>query len=383
MVYSILAAVVVAAVLVSILRILPPDEIGAVDWLGNPFYEKGPGGLVLVIPGLMDITRFDTQTRQRELPTEPEMVQKDHQDRVDPGKKATIRIVQRGADTSLWFDEKGFIESGRPFDDFFKYMIPWEQYLKEYNIDDDTAVAIQNHPHHQTATTEVSAIVEWRHKIGEGKRNLQGGCFDFIRNVHSDELADQRLEDEVVRNIQRVLSVITPGHALERESIISDYILHRVEILTGDVPLKDKKDNEKYLPNWGIDLLKTAIKLIDPGETINKAVAEAASASAKRQETIKDAEAAGTATRIAADASAYEEKAKAKGRAAAIKAIGEAMQNPGAKYAAALETTEKVAPDAKIIIADPIGGSIAAVMKMAQGAADLGQEIENKDKNKK
>ncbi len=382
MVYSILAAVIVSAILVSIIRILPPDEIGAVDWLGNPFYEKGPGGLVLVIPGLMGITRFDTQTRQREKPANPEMVQKDHQDRVDPGKKATIRIVQRGADTSLWFDEEGFVKAGKPFADFFKYMISWEQYLKEYNIDDETAEAIQNHPHHQTATTEVSAIIEWRHKKGEGKRNLQGGCFDFIRNIHDDEMADQRLEDEVVRNIQRVLSVITPGHALERESILSEYLLYKVEILTGDVPLRDR-DNEKYLPNWGIDLLKTAIKLIDPGETINRAVAAAAAASAQRQETIKDAEAAGTATKIAADASAYEEIKKAEGRAEAIRKIGEAMQNPGAKYAAALETTEKVAPQANIIIADPIGGSIAAVMKMAQGAADLGQKIEVKGKKKK
>jgi len=386
--YWLVGAIVTALVIIACSDILPPTELAAVDLLGNPFYETGPGGPVLAVPGLMKVRRFESKTRQTEIPAEPELVQKDHQDHVDPGKRAVIRIVQRGADTALWIDKKRFEEDTKklghkPFENFFDYFVTWSDYLKSHpEIDEETAANIKKSVFHRPETTEVSAIHEWRHKKGEGILPPQGGCFDFLKNVRTPEEANKRIEDEMVRGIQQVLIQLTPGHTIENEDLISEYILYRMRILIGEEPDPTLSSGEEHLPYWGIGLTKAALKLIDLSERINKAVADAAAEAARRDNQAQQAE-ADKNTRIKAseaaaiermnnsDAETYEQVQKGIGRAKEILALAVAARDPHARFLLALETTERVAPNAKMIIAPAIGGQVAAIAAMAQGAADL------------
>ncbi|MDB5254239.1 MAG: hypothetical protein JWL80_305 [Parcubacteria group bacterium] len=350
---------------------LPPNRYGAIDFLGLAFYEAGPGGPVIVVKGLMHMKVFDSPLHEKEIPDEPEFVQKDHQDHVDTGKKATIRISQRGANTALWIDVARFKKEGKNFDKFLDYLVPLGTYAKANGYDEETVEAIKADPYNQADTTEVSGIFAWRHRKADGFGNPQGGCFDFIRNIHSLEEADKRIEDEMVRSFQRILNVITPGHAFEHSDIISDYTLHMLEILIGEEEDKTSP-KRKCLPRWGIDLTKAAIKLIDPGERFNIAVASAAASAARRQEVIRDAEATKAATELVAQGTAYAEAKIGMGKARGAGAMAKVMQTPEGRQAAAQASAERVAEKADFIITNSndgaLTGTVAAMAKSAIAA---------------
>jgi hypothetical protein len=350
---------------------LPPDKYGAVDFLGLALYEAGPGGPVVVVKGLMHMKVFNSPLHEKEIPDEPEFVQKDHQDHVDPGKKATIRISQRGANTALWIDLARFKSEGKNFDKFLDYLVPLSVYAKANGYDEATVEAIKADPYNQADTTEVSGIFAWRHRKADGFGNPQGGCFDFIRNIHSEEEADKRIEDEMVRSFQRILNVITPGHAFEHSDIISDYTLHMLEILIGEEEDKTSP-KRKCLPRWGIDLTKAAIKLIDPGEKFNLAVSSAAASAARRQEVIRDAEATRAATELVAKGTAYAEAKIGMGKARSAAAMAKVMQTNEGLQASAQASAERIAEKADFIIVNSnegaMTGTVAAMAKSAIAA---------------
>lgn len=322
-------------------------SLGAVFRFGK-FRRVLDPGLNFIIPILERVERYSTQTHQHELPDEPENIDRTS-DALPEGKKHPFRILHSGLKEASFYREKGPSDQTNIPDQSGSRM----KLVKYGDLSEKEREAMKEDSLHAPLTSEVSAVVEW-HLID----SEEGSIRNFIQNVSPEEgrtreeEVRKRIEDTVATALQEILGRITLGHAREMMPFLSNLLKERLEALVGERTSPSANTDR----SWGVEIGTAYLKSIDPGRTVNKARSEAAASVSRKQDTIRDAEAASEA-----------EILKGKGEAGRIEAMAKVMTDDNARFIAALDVAEQVLPKANTVIV-PVGGmdAIASVIALGQ-----------------
>ncbi len=358
---------IVLVYLITHITVVKRDENAQEEWFGKPIGgPKGPGWYLR--RPLATFIRVPSGAIPIRIPGTNEEIQKENQDNIQPGKVAPIRIVHADPKNALFFDDTA--------KRFKKYSDFTEEQQKELKVGSLN----------RQLTSEVTAFV-----LGRIDKDF---IWEFHRYSGSIEEAIASLKDVTESSLQNDLALVTPDTANRHMKIFSYRLLVALESHTLERPANSLKPlidfdyeemqrdlarieaegvSKKKAPpqSWGFVIDKSEIKNIDPGYTVNKANSEAAAAVSKREETILNAQAEAQATETKGIAEGKADEARGKGRAAAIKVWGAALQEPGAKEAAILETTEKVAAatNTLILAQNPLDLVTAALTKQLSPAS--------------
>lgn len=308
------------------LKIVGPTELGAVLLFGRPIKEVESG--LVFVPWIIYSLRKETKnTIQMELPGEPEKVQKKDQDNIREGMVAPIRIVHASEETAIGTPEEKKRFSGDSL--------------------------------HRRMTTEVSFIVRFR--IINFKDFLEAvGSFEGPRG------AKKQMEDTVIAVAQNELGKRTPAQTIDDFVNINTTIRNAVEYLIGERPINPVTGLPPARPkrHWGVDLEDAYIKLIDPGEHVNTALAVTSSQVAAKPGIIVEAQARKEKVKLLGEGAGLAREAIKKGEAAGqlaiLKAAAEgrvaivkASHGKAGKLIATLETMSQTSKDAKFIVTHP------------------------------
>jgi len=333
---------IVAAYIFFSIRPIEPDQNAAIYFWEKPWYTVGPGGFAFVPPIFSTMDIYPSKVIQMEIPGEPEEIQKSDQDNIQAGKVAPIRIPQPPAETAVWYKDDG-------------KCITWSEYKEQFKDQKDVMESLVNDPLNARITSEPSGIL--RFKLPKEK------LFQFKQTIGSMEEARRQLSDGFVQTLQSFLARVTVDHANKITPIINNALKLNLQKHVGLNP--DSPDA------WGIKIIEASLKIIDPGEHVNIAIAEAASAQSTRKKTIELAEGEAQKVRLTADADAYRQEKMGTAEAARITSVAKAMSDENARFAAILEITEKSVESAKFIIAPEIGGLVATVAQIVKGSTAI------------
>ncbi len=227
------------------IRIVGPQELGAVILLGKPAYEveSGPCFVPWIVSRLVKETAL---TVEIELPDEPENVQKADQDHIAPGKVAPLRITHADGPSAYYGD------NGEKPEDIA---------AEKKKFDED--------PIHRRITVEHQLIIRFRIK------KEPGNFIQFLTTIGSMQEAIRQLEDEAVTAAQTELARRTPAQMFAYMGNINRAILRQLKILTGELKSLDeagKIPNAGFDNPWGIEVINAQIKQPDLGQDINKSM---------------------------------------------------------------------------------------------------------------
>lgn len=270
-------------------RIVDAGSIAVVFRFGN-FNRVLQPGLNFIIPFVERTENYSTQTRQFELPDEPEKIDRDHKT-AESGKTLPIRVVHKGMAGADFYVRKEYNpdepDGLNPFDNTRSFEeLKWVRFNQ---LPPEIQEALRDDLINAPLTSEVSGVIEW-HLNGRDEESIR----NFIENVHPEGERDRvqevrkRATDMVTRVLQEHVSPTTLGHAIYMAPVFNALIRREMEFLVGE-----KEDPRTQRP-WGIHIDKAYLKPFDPGKTINKARAEAES---EKYKTVRASEAAATATR--------------------------------------------------------------------------------------
>lgn len=195
------------------------DQIGVRTIFEKPTDQVGPG-LPFVPLGIFDIIPLRNLTVQNEWPAEPEKVFRGDVKETPPdGYKPPIRITFREAVTED--------EAKKLLGDY--YELP----AKDYETGDDIKWNFQpiapDDGLARRVTAEVVAVTKYR--IIDGVK--------FVQTVGGENQASQQIEDVVVSVLQRFLTLMSAGQALQNIEWISLMLHNAVKLRT---------------QSWGIEL---------------------------------------------------------------------------------------------------------------------------------
>lgn len=321
------------------LRSVGIEELGATSFFGQPIEEVDPG-LVLVPFPFVKLHHDPRGIIQMEIPGEPEEVQKEDEDRIEPGKKAPVRIIHSPPETAVFYVENG--STG-------KFTTKnWASF------DSKEQTAIKEDPLNRRLATEVSTILRLRIRPGE--------YIQFIQVIGDLDKARKQLEDAVVSAEQSELGKVTASHAVIRKSYISELIKRAVEIRTGEIP---RPEDGKFNLSWGVDVETVEIKLIDTGETVNRAVAAASAAGFRKHETITTAEGERQKRILEGEGLAKARQLLLEAEAVGAAKLAEVAGTDAGKMALALETMRDALKGANYSIV-PSEGFLGAVSALQE-----------------
>lgn len=310
------------AYLAASFRIVKGNELAIIFRLGEPVREVGSGPKIVPL-GFYTRKLFPSTAIQLELPGEPEEVQKEDEGNVRPGRKVPIRIAQAAAESAIFYTPEG---TRKTFSEFS----PEEKELIKADL------------LNERITSEPVILIRWR--------LVRGQLIKFYQNVGSVEEASRQLADAAIASLNEELTQITVGHTLKTLNMVSRRVRSHIEIFIGE---KAEPGGGIRSAPWGIDLRDVQIKDVDPGETVNRAMAEAAAAIKEREKTVQDAKAEGEARRLVAA-----------GEADGIKAMVVATKGDDGRFVAGLRAATEISKKADFIIVPDALGLVAGAQKL-------------------
>ena len=313
------------------------DYIGVKLFFGKPIQEVD-SGLALVPLGLFSLEKAKKTVIQFEIPAEPELVQKDSQDRIEKGKKAPVRIVQASAEGAVYYDENG--ENPKRWSD----------------LEQSEKASLASDPLHSRITSEVSGIVRFRIR--------KGHFIQLLQVTGSMEDAQKQIEDAVVVAWQDLMSTMTLGHSLARKGFISQRVFEAVKIRVGE---REGKDGKRQ-PSWGVDILETPVKLIDPGEKVNTQIALTAASVAEKQEIVTRAEGEKRKRVLEGEGVAEARRVLLEAEAAGLEAQAKVASGEGGALVLHLQTLRSALENSNysIVPMNDLTGAIAGVQEALQ-----------------
>lgn len=338
------------------------------------FVEILHPGLRWRIPFIDKAEHHSTQTRQNELPDEPERIDRLN-DIAQPGMRHPFRVLHAGREEAVYYIPRE--DNTDPASD---PSIKAEELLSHYDmkryseIGDETRKAIEDDSLHSPLTGEIAVSVEWF--LGSTRDEVE----NFIRNVRPEagrtsreaEVV-KRMEDMIARSLQEILGPVTLGHARERMQLFSKLIERRLEELV------EEEGKVKLGPNarpWGIHIRDAYIKSIHPGRRVNEARADAAASVSHKYESIRNFEAEAEQVRLNAEARAYEDEQQGIGRAAHLRAVLETMKDPNAQFVMSIDTARDILPHSKLVIMPSDLGALGGILSLG---ATIAQETQKKE----
>lgn len=348
--------------------------VKAVFQFGKFVRSLPPGGPHVVIWPVEKTEEISTGTHQDEFPDEPQYI-----DRIsempEEGMVKPIRILHANMQDAVYWvglDDKIPNQPDQPLGSYRK--------VRFMNLDDDTKDAMTKSAVHAELTSEIPFVVEW--KLNDSN---PVAVEQFIANVipedgrTREEEVTKRMGDLVSHALQALTGTTTFGHTKHMMVPFGLYIKEQIEYLVGEKLRPNPDPGQKP---WGIHIVNAYMKEPYPGHRVNAAMADAASAISRREQTIRDAEASAQATKTEADANkyateraaeakAFEEKMKGEGERDRLKAMAEAMSDPNARFLATLDVTEQaLTAPGRTVYVDTRAAAIASVLGMAADQAE-------------
>ena len=326
------------------LRTVSETEYGALFFFGRPVAEVEPGP-VKVYFGLLKLRTDQRGIIQMEIPGEPEEVQKSDQDNIAEGKKAPVRINQAAPRTAVYYTDPDDHEGIKPQS--------WD------SLSPEMQKSLEDDPLQLRLTTEVSGVLRFRIRPGQ--------YIHFLQTTGSLDNAQKSLEDAWVRTAQSELGRVTPSHALTKKNVINRRIKLALEAAVGEHIGED----EVKRPSWGIDIETAEVKLIDLGERVNIAMAEATAAEFKRKAIVSTATAERDSLELVGT-----------GKAAALRSVNQVQvetserrakiaESTGGQFALAQETLQLGLQNARHTILSPASDLLGVVAGAAEVVKNL------------
>lgn len=223
------------------LRKVEPNELALETFFGKPIKSHDAGaGLVFVPFGFFELRKFPSETNQFQIPAEPELVFKGHDDEPLPNENM-VRPMR--------------IFTGQ-----------------EQNVDDNDPLTRRLHG-------TFSAIIRWRIKEP----------MHFIRNVGQIDYAEKQLRDTAEKALVVILGKKSPREIIASMGEINKSL---TKILQKLVNGKSEEDPDR----WGVEIEDFQLLAPDFGQTLSKKISESVAASFGKKIAIEEAE--GTSAKI-------------------------------------------------------------------------------------
>jgi regulator of protease activity HflC (stomatin/prohibitin superfamily) len=349
------------------ITILMPNELAVIDRLGELVDVEGPGGIIVRPFLLYKLHRIKTDIVRITIPTTKEHIVKDDDVTLNKGQMRPLRINHKEARSANFW-----VHMDRTDPSSAWQLVPYS------GLTDEEKSAIEGDAMQSAITTEVIAHIDIT--IGKldpsnPKKYDKQSLYDFVRRVGTTKNAAARVFGTARSALVELLSSITARNAVDAQSQIESLIKTRLEIMVGEE--EDPTTGQLSEQPLGINIRTVEIEEFELGKTVNQARAREAAAIADRKASYETTDAEAYKIREKGKADGDADRDRGSGRAQAIGKVAEAMANPEAKFAAILETTEKVSERAKFIIAPEIGGLAATIATIAQGTRDaIGKSLE-------
>ncbi len=334
-------------------EILEPNEIGGVYYFNKYSHTIGPGGLHLIWRIWYKLIKFPTGGIELDIPAKPEDVHKGSDKALPEGKMPPIRINHESYKSALFFPED--IPDKPPEDD--ADLVPTLSYnslTKDEKIDrKDT---MPEDPLSQALTSEIEGMVIWH--IDPQHVDL------YVKNTESIKDTNSRLLDVLPGILQNILGKQTLREVNRAKEINTEKIQREMQLIVGE---GEKKSSPRHGEPWGIIIDNFVLKPIDPGETINKAMAAAAAAIADRANKVRDAEAEAKRIEEIGNAQGKATLAAGTAKAEVVRLMAETLKDSTAMHARSLEVLEKgFSNPGAIIFADSALGLVAGAAKILE-----------------
>ncbi len=307
-------------------EILEPNEIGGVYYFNKYSHTIGPGGLHFIWRLWYKLIKFPTGGIELDIPAKPEDVHKGSDKALPEGKMPPIRINHESYKAALFFPE---VLPDKPKDKDLAPTLSYNSLSDDEKIDSRKSTMPED-PLSQALTSEIEGMVIWH--IDPKNVNL------YVKNTESIKDTNSRLLDVLPGIVQNILGKQTMREVNRAKKINTEKIQKELQLIVGE---GESKAHDDYGEPWGIIIDNFVLKPLDPGETINKAMAAAAAAIAERANKVLDAEA--EAKRIAEIGEAQAKATLASGTAKAevVRLMAEALSDPIAMQARSLEVLER------------------------------------------
>jgi len=339
---------------------VPIGKQAALTLFGKPLANVGAGAPFAPL-GVIQVLTITAQVKQREFPTEPELVDRSksgHSHDRPLEKKPPLRIQFRDsisddeAKELFGVDGKFTSEDGENYDEYYAQPMrgPKIPFIANVPIDGLS----------KRVTAEVHHVV----RIRVDDPSL------FFSNIGDIEEAFKQIEDEMVSVLTRFYTRMSVAQALMNMQWMSIHLFRAVE--------RRVSAHEK-VKSWGINVQTAFVKLIHTSHGINIAISEAAEAPFEKERVVTAAEGERIKRELegkgAAIAARDLEQKTLEGRAKGLKKLAFEIEVSGSQVQAA-EVARAIGNNGNTVVVGAEGfGQLAGI-----AAATLGQNETNKKK---
>jgi hypothetical protein len=325
-----------------------PDEGGLRLFLSEVLDSIPSGKNVFVPLGLFRLEKVQLSNQQSELPGEPEQIWRgrkklrnaDGSEREEP---LPIGTVESGARVG-YTPEGGWVEARR---------------LNFNNDDPETAqdplATLPNFrptkktdrdPLKERVTVELAITLHWRVQPDQVRE------FFLSLGLGDDEdpmrKARDQIGDIVLSEASNVLQVGTLARALNNVDLVSDYVRDKVRTAVA---------------GWGVFIIMTKLEPFVMSHDLNRSIQSIADAEARRQSTVKDAQAEKARLIAVGKGTGKGEKARLEKTAKGMQQMADVAAKPGGALAIQAETVQKTfKPTDKVVIAGSLGDLATSVI---------------------
>lgn len=319
-----------AHLVLSLLRGVAEDEIGAVFWFGAPIMERRPGW-VFAPYGLVELKTVTQGIIQIIIGTEARDRNDQPAEKHDP---SLALIMRENSPERIVFGDIDVVPDGYSAneDPYPEFPLP--------ALDDKTRKRLRKDKLNKRITCDTIMIGEFRvnHPV------------PFFIRVKKLEFLSKMVAVNSVAALNESTARIPLGFAQENKSTLEGRVSIRIEELIGERPTRRPGRTERQTPCWGIDFIRMMIKDWGVPHSLNKQIKQANEVGFEKIQTVTRSE--GEKEKLANEGA---------GRAAAL----------GSELAAKAEGTQKMAEAVNRPGGDIIVQTEALVQAMQKGNTNI------------
>lgn len=330
------------------IKSVSPDKLATILFLGDPVIQVGSGPKF--VPFLIASIRIDTQNyiqivfgtpiESKEGLTQPI---KDTDTGGDTYEvREPLRITASGYQSAYYGEKPASMKEE-----------DWKKELKELERIDSID------PLGQKLTVDPLLIARFKiinHPL-------------FIKNIGSVKNVNRQVIDTSETGLQAFAGRRTLAHIQRTLDVANDHLTERIEWLIGEPDAKTPtgKSDADRKGWWGIDLESVQIKSLGLPKRVNKAIADAAQAVSRKDETVRNAEAEKQKRILEGQGAAKAQELLLKSRAVGLSKIAEVIGEEPGKIAAQLEAMQTALSQGenKLFL---VGGKFADIIESLAGA---------------